>query len=73
MDTQPPQDPRTMTWVDQQNRYWRVEGAARPLAAHPVFAADRDVGLDRRLLEQVRGDRRRTGGAAGGVTFAEVE
>lgn len=27
MDTQPPQDPRTMTWVDQQNRYWRVERA----------------------------------------------
>jgi hypothetical protein len=28
MDTQPPQDPRTMTWVDQQNRYWRVDRAA---------------------------------------------
>jgi hypothetical protein len=45
MDTQPPQDPRTMTWVDQQNRSWRVERAGDrwSLAAHPVFAADRDV------------------------------
>ena len=24
MTTQPPQDPRTMTWVDHQNRYWRI-------------------------------------------------
>jgi len=43
MATQPPQDPRRMTWFDDQSRYW------------------------------VRGDRRRTGGAAGGVTFAPLE
>ena len=27
MDTQPPQDLRTMTWVDQRNRYWQVDRA----------------------------------------------
>jgi hypothetical protein len=23
--TQPPEDPRGMTWVDDQNLYWRIE------------------------------------------------
>ena len=25
MNTQPPDDPRTMTWVDKANHYWRIE------------------------------------------------
>jgi hypothetical protein len=25
VNTQPPEDPRTMTWVDKSSRYWRVE------------------------------------------------
>ena len=28
MTTQPPEDPRTMTWVDSASRYWRIERTA---------------------------------------------
>ena len=28
MNTQPPDDPRTMTWVDKANHYWRIERLA---------------------------------------------
>ena len=72
MDTQPPQDPRTMTWVDQQNRYWRVERAGDRWRL-TLYSSPTEMWSGSATSRA--SPRRSTphGGAAGGVTFAPLE